>query len=366
MKHSLLFLLTLLTLTSCADKRFTIEGEFSDHRHDGRTLCLTWRDPINFDQFSVVDTAVIDDNGHYHFEGLVPDTLTALTLRFRPSADPHNFDPFQAIVFIESGTIRLASDPNGGQMTLAGTPVNDAYQRQVLTPARQMRARHEVMSRECFDTLMIEYAQFVRSIAGTPAGDLITMQYPADRYPESDRDFIMSQVNPDLAHRLAVRDSLRQARREEFQQSKASMVVGVAYRDIAGITPEGDSVRLSQLITPGHVTLLDFWASWCGPCRQMIPTFKEYYTKYHDQGFDIIGISLDTNSKLWHNALQKEQMTWPQLSELKGFSGTISQDYGIQAIPYIILLDRTGHVALINMYEDYLTNAIKAALKEAE
>jgi len=362
MKH-LLFLLSLLTLVSCSEPRFTLEGEFTDHAHDGRTLWLAWRDPINFDHIAILDSTVVGTDGRYRFEGQVPDTLTALTLRFRPaSADPHEFDSFSPLFFVEEGIIHLSSDSNGNNLKLTGTPINEAYNHQVLDAYSQMRARHEVLTRECFDTLMISYAQFIRSIAGSPAGDLITMQYPADRYPEADREYLLSRVSPEVLRRQFVKDSLRDARMQQFQQSKAEMRVGAPYRDIAGITPAGDSIRLSQLLVEGHVTLIDFWASWCGPCRQLIPKFKGYYEKYHPQGFDIVGISLDTNDELWHKALDKEQMPWPQLSDLKGFSGSITQDYAIQAIPYIILVDRTGHISLINRYEDYLTAAIEAAL----
>lgn len=357
-----LLLFLLPTLVMAEGRHFILEGQFTTHQHDGRTICLTWQDPLNYDRYEVLDSAKVQ-NAVYRFEGEAPDTLSVYVVRFLPNpADPHQFDPYSPCVLIEPGTIQVKSDPDGMDIHQSGTAHNDDYNRLVLEPNRQMRARHDVLTRECFDTLMISNSAFVRTLAGTPAIEYFFYQYPLDRFPEADRSFILSQIRPELLRREEVRDSIRNAREQYFQESKKALHLGAHYRDIAGITPEGDSIRLSQLVQLGHVTLLDFWASWCGPCRQAIPKFKELYQKYHDKGFDVISVSLDTDGKAWHNAMNKEQMPWPQFSELKGWNGTITQDYGIQAIPYIILLDRHGDICLLNMYEDLLVNAIEKAL----
>lgn len=89
---------------------------------------------------------------------------------------------------------------------------------------------------------------------------------------------------------------------------------------------------------------------------------KELYQKYHAQGFDIVSISLDKTKDAWLKALDKEQMPWPQISDLKAWDGPITQDYGIQAIPFVFLLDQQGNIVLKNMHGDKLETAIRSQL----
>ena len=99
------------------------------------------------------------------------------------------------------------------------------------------------------------------------------------------------------------------------------------------------------------------------PCRQEIPFLKELYQKYHEQGFDIISISLDKSRDAWLKALGAEDMPWPQISDLKAWDGPVTQDYGIQAIPFVFLLDRQGNIALKNLHGDKLESAISQLLE---
>jgi thiol-disulfide isomerase/thioredoxin len=114
-------------------------------------------------------------------------------------------------------------------------------------------------------------------------------------------------------------------------------------------TPAGEDLRLSSL--KGQYVLVDFWASWCGPCRAEIPHLKELYTKYHGSGLEILSISIDAHTEAWKKALAQEQMPWQQV--LDSYSGTgnysdICGAYGVAAIPYTVLLDKDGIVIAIN------------------
>ena len=92
----------------------------------------------------------------------------------------------------------------------------------------------------------------------------------------------------------------------------------------------------------GKVILVDFWASWCGPCRAENPNVLKAYNKYKDKGFDVLGISLDDKADKWKEAIEKDGMPWTQISDLKGYDNEISTWYGIQAIPSTMLLDTNG------------------------
>lgn len=114
-------------------------------------------------------------------------------------------------------------------------------------------------------------------------------------------------------------------------------------------TPTGEDLRLSSL--RGQFVLVDFWASWCMPCRAEIPHLKDLYAKYHTAGLEIVSISSDAHPEDWRRAMAQEQMPWKQV--LDSYSGTgdfsdVTGGYGVKFIPYTLLLDKEGKVLAIN------------------
>ncbi|MGA0073984.1 MAG: redoxin domain-containing protein [Flavobacteriaceae bacterium] len=126
------------------------------------------------------------------------------------------------------------------------------------------------------------------------------------------------------------------------EQLKAQLntSVGAKAPDFEGPSPEGKSIKLYENL--GKVTLVDFWAAWCKPCRAQNPELVELYNKYQKDGFQIIGVSLDKEKKDWMEAIEQDGLTWPQLSHLKLFDGPIVALYNIRAIPSSIILDENG------------------------
>ena len=126
-----------------------------------------------------------------------------------------------------------------------------------------------------------------------------------------------------------------------------TLAVGKAAPDITLPTPDGKSLSLSSL--KGKYVLVDFWASWCGPCRQENPNVVRMYNKYKDKGFEIFGVSLDESKDKWLGAIQKDQLTWQHVSDLKGWQSAAAQLYNIQAIPQTVLLDKEGKIIARNL-----------------
>lgn len=107
-------------------------------------------------------------------------------------------------------------------------------------------------------------------------------------------------------------------------------------------TPDNKELALSSL--RGKVVLIDFWASWCGPCRKEMPNVKLVYQKYKDKGFEIYGVSLDKDRSAWLEAIEKDGLKWPQVSDLKFWQSEAAQTYAVQSIPHTVLIGKDGKI----------------------
>ena len=113
----------------------------------------------------------------------------------------------------------------------------------------------------------------------------------------------------------------------------------------------------------GKVVLIDFWASWCAPCRASIPGIKKLYTKYKSQGFEVFAVSLDTKKQDWLKAVAQDKTNYTQVFAKGGFYSPTSDAYGVNQMPNSFLLDKAGKVVAVDLTGDQLENKIKELLK---
>jgi len=133
------------------------------------------------------------------------------------------------------------------------------------------------------------------------------------------------------------------------KRAPGKMFTDMTIKDI-----DGKERKLSEWVGKGQYVLIDFWASWCGPCRQEMPNVVANYAKYHEKGFEIIGMSFDQKADAWKKAVEQMGMKWPQLSDLGGWQSAAVEVYGISSIPASILLDGTGKIVALDLRADKL------------
>lgn len=127
--------------------------------------------------------------------------------------------------------------------------------------------------------------------------------------------------------------------------------------EIALPSVSGDTIRLSSL--KGKVVLLDFWASWCGPCRSSNKELTRLYPKYKNKGFEILGVSLDDEGSKWKNAIAKDKITWLQVNEPGGWLAKTALNWNISAIPTSFLIDKEGKLLAMDLTGKELEKALK-------
>lgn len=134
----------------------------------------------------------------------------------------------------------------------------------------------------------------------------------------------------------------------------AATAVGQPYTDIAMGGTDGRTVKVSDYVGRNRYTLIDFWASWCGPCRAEMPNVAKAYAKYHKKGFEVVGVSLDNNRAAWLKAIKQLRMPWPQMSDLKGWESAGAAAYNVRAIPANVLVDSEGRIVAKDLREEAL------------
>jgi len=126
--------------------------------------------------------------------------------------------------------------------------------------------------------------------------------------------------------------------------------------------PQGQTVWVGDYVGQNKLVLIDFWASWCGPCIRELPNVVKAYERFHDKGLEIVGVSLDKDKASWLAAIEQTGQKWPQMSDLKGWDCAGAQIYGIQSIPANVLIDSQGKIVARDLRGDALLEEIESRL----
>jgi peroxiredoxin len=177
--------------------------------------------------------------------------------------------------------------------------------------------------------------------------------------PAQDFDYFIKVV--DAMAGKAEGNAFYDTMKEQVQRSR-KLAVGSDAPEIALPQPNGETLRLSDL--RGQYVLIDFWASWCGPCRKENPNVVRVYNKYHDKGFEILGVSLDKNRGAWLAAIEQDNLQWQHVSDLKYWQSEVVPEYQVQGIPLTYLIDPEGKIVAKNLRGPSLEEKLASIFNE--
>lgn len=361
-------LLCFFFIVSCEQsKKYTLTVELPEE-YEGDTIFYHTRpseDPL--------DTAIVK-NGIAVFTGMASDTLSDIGfIRYNPQRSAELFA-------IENGNINLnLKDPD--KTILSGTSINEDYQRFktsldslfTISRERYLAQQKEIEENELapkrnaelekeLDEFIAKFEDLIISYSGKYADSDLGEYILLDNYINfKNVDKLEKAIT---LFRPVSQESEKIVPLKNYVAIAKKTAVGSLFMDVTGFDLDGNARSLSDYVGKGKPVFLDFWASWCGPCRRALPEVRQIYKDYKDKGFEIVGISLDSNKENWATATKDEEITWPQFSNLQGWSDPAAETYGIRFIPFTILFDREGKVAGKNLSDATLRLKLEELLKQ--
>ncbi len=148
-----------------------------------------------------------------------------------------------------------------------------------------------------------------------------------------------------------------------YLQKEYSLAVGQQAPDFTLNDTKGNGVTLSDVYKKGKITMIDFWAGWCGPCRNFNPTLVEIYKQYHKKGFEILGVSLDRDEEQWRDAIKTDKLNWTNVTDLNAWNGEVVNMYNVKYIPQNVFVDSEGKILARKLSEEEIVTFLEEHLK---
>lgn len=388
MKKYILFFAVAGMIVSCnqlAENEFEITGKI-DKSLDGKNVILEKQGGMM--GFVPVDTAKIE-NGKFIFKGTVTD----------PALHVLNVDGMvgKTEIILEHGEINLDVDKDSIFKTKRGGTFNNEKLDEYYTGINTMRREMMDFQKKNKDAMMKAYqsndtvamnklnkkyselskkmqenaVDFVEKNPKAYISILLIKQMVAMQakpiaelkkyYDKLDADLKKTKEAKELLE-LINNNGMPAPMAPQSQEGKAAAQPGKQAAGFNAPNPDGKNVTLKESL--GKVTIVDFWASWCGPCRKENPNVVALYNRYHAKGLNIIGVSLDDNKESWKKAIAADNLAWTHVSNLKKWDEPIAKLYSVESIPATFILDAKGNIVAENLRGAELEAKVKTLLED--
>ena len=344
LKSIALLAMGCLLLSACQSKSFKISGT-AEGLADGDTLFLT-----SDLQSGVPSDTIVVNNNQFTFSGEADSVH--LCMIYSASRNEINA-PF----FMEPGNISININDTPGSSRVSGTLCNDAWQQlndsvmvfgkeinriaehiygNNVSEEEQQKGMQQIEAcNKRFSDLVCRTAE--KNIKNEFGYFLLTY-YPEELIDHATSARLIGELPDEMRNRPAIKQL------EKNIKAAQNAAEGATIADFSQPSPDGTMLSILSEVGKNRITVIDFWASWCGPCRQEMPFMISLYDKYKDKGFSIVGISLDSERDAWLQAIEQLGIAWPQMSDLKGWDNAAAQQFNITSIPHTVVVDQKGKI----------------------
>ena len=345
-------------LAACQSDSYKIDG-VCDLVSNGDTIFIT----NDFASGKPFAHGIVKD-GKFSVEGII-DSPTLCIAYSKSGAN--------TTLFVEPGTVEVTISDNPSKSKVGGTPMNEKWQTimdstlvfgaEIDRVGQLLYNSHNDISHEeksaamaRIENLQGKFNKFIKRYAEQNISNsfgMFMVLYYQDGFTPEELMSLISRMPDELRKNSDIQKLLAETK------SKTEVGVGGTLPDFTMNDIDGNPVKLRDEIAKHNVTLIDFWASWCGPCRAEMPYVKALY----ENGFHVIGISLDDDKDKWTSAVKNMGMTWLQLSDLNGWHNQIAVALGVNSIPHTVVVDKNGKILARGLrgerLRDFMTNSLE-------